>query len=159
MSINLKSIYLLVLAISIMALSLAYIVEYIMGILPCPLCIYERFPYLLFIMTAIIGLSNSYSNNLSGYLVAISLSAILLSVYHIGVQQGYFELSYLCRPLVTIGDNLSVSEFVKLLYNKKEIPTCDRPGMIIFRVSMAMWNLYLNITFFIIFLSSRKLKS
>ena len=158
MSIKLKTIYLLVLLISIASLAVAYIVEYIMGVLPCPLCIYERFPYLLFIMASIIGLSSD-SNNLSRYFIVISLSGILLSAYHTGVEQGYFELSELCRPLVNISDNLSVSEFVKLLDNKQEIPTCDKAELMIFGISLAAWNLYLNLGLLIIFLFSMKLKS
>lgn len=111
-------------------------------------------------MVAIIGLGSDHpQNNLRAYLIAISLSAILVAAYHAGVERGYFELSELCRPLVEIRDNLSVSEFTQLLYSKKEATSCNRPTFIIPGLSMTEANLCLNFILLIIFLLSMKLKS
>lgn len=142
MSISLKKLHVIILLISIISLILAYFVEYIMALAACPLCIYQRFPYLLLIMISIIGLSSDQS--LKQHYIITFLISILLASYHTGIERGIFELSIFCKPLVKISDNLSVSDFKNILYNEK-LGTCNKPALFIFGLSMAEWNLFLNI--------------
>ncbi|GAB4162323.1 MAG: disulfide bond formation protein B [Rickettsiaceae bacterium] len=136
-------------AVSAIGLAFAYFVEYVMSLAACPLCIYQRFPYLVFIMIAIIGLASD--QKLVKYYVITTLFAITLASYHTGIERGIFELSALCKPLVAIGDDTSVTDFREMLYSK-QIAMCNKPALVIFGLSMTEWNLLLNVTLLTMFI-------
>ena len=145
---NLKNSYLLLLSLSIFSLAIAYFVEYIMHLTACPLCIYQRFPYLVFIFISIIAVTANDYKSYRKYLLVTTIAAIILAGYHTGIERGVFEISTLCTPLVSITDNISVTDFKKLLYNQ-EIALCNKPALVIFGFSMTEWNLLLNIVLLI----------
>lgn len=155
MSIKLKDIYKLFMVVSVVGLMLAYSVEYIMDHAPCMLCIYQRFPYLIFILVSIIGAANSEWKGGLFYLTATAVCAIMLAGYHSGIEGGYFELSNLCKPLVSISDNLSVSDFKNMLYSS-DMPLCNKAALFFWGLSMAQWNLLLNLGLFTILIISIK---
>lgn len=142
MSINLKNQHVIIIIISVISLLTAYLAEYIFLLTPCPLCVYQRFPYLIFIMLGIISLSSQYSYR--KYYITVTIIAIIIAFYHTGIERGIFELSSFCKPLVSVGDNISVADFKKMLYHK-EIALCNKPALVIFGLSMTEWNLLLNI--------------
>ena len=142
MSINLKNTHVIMIAISVISLLAAYLAEYIFLLAPCPLCVYQRFPYLIFIMLGIISLSSQYSYR--KYYITVAIIAIVIAFYHTGIERGVFELSSFCKPLVSVSDNISVADFKKMLYHK-EIALCNKPALVIFGLSMTEWNLLLNI--------------
>lgn len=148
---NLKRSYLLLLTLSVFSLAIAYCVEYILHLTACPLCIYQRFPYLIFIFISIISLTENNYKSYRQYLLATIIGAILLAGYHTGIERGMFEISALCTPLVSITDNISVNDFKKLLYSQ-EIALCNKPALVIFGLSMTQWNLLLNIGLLIFFM-------
>ncbi len=148
MSIKLKNPYILVLALSSISLLIAFFVECIMNFATCPLCIYQRFPYLIFIMLTLMAFSGQ--KNCNKYFIITALCACLLAGYHTGIERGLFELSSFCTPLVSIKDNLSATDFKEMLYNQ-QIGMCNEPPLIIFGFSMAEWNLLLNLCLLTIF--------
>lgn len=150
MSIKLRDPYILLLVLSCFSLTFAFVVEYIFKYPVCPLCIYQRFPYLILIVLSIISLS-SFKNLYKYYIITIIL-AIILAAYHTGVERGVFEMSGFCKPLVKIHDNISVSDFTKMLYSSKELGQCNKPALLVFGLSMTEWNLLLNLLLFIIFI-------
>ncbi len=156
MSINLKDTNVIIITISVISLLIAYLAEYIFLLTPCPLCVYQRFPYLIFIMLGIISLSSQYSSYRK-YYTTVTIIAIIIAFYHTGIERGIFELSSFCKPLVSVSDNISVADFKKMLY-QKEIALCNKPALVIFGLSMTEWNLLLNI-FLLTMLSMFKNKS
>merc|ERR1711880_8763 len=92
-TITLKLIFL----ISIIALASAFFIEYVLGHQPCNLCMLERIPYLL---ALIIILLNYKFINLEKYfilsLILIFLAVTILSLYHLGIEQGFIEESLVC---------------------------------------------------------------
>ena len=152
MSIKLSLIYKLLLIISVLSLSFAYFVEYIMDLAPCPLCVYQRFPYLLFMLITIIAVNNDkYQRQADNYLLITIICNILLAGYHTGIERGVFQLSKACKPLISIADSLSADQFQQILYSG-QIATCDKPALVIFNLSMTEWNLLLSLFLFTIFL-------
>lgn len=143
-----KNPYFILLLISIVGLYIAYVVEYVIGLAACPLCIYQRFPYLIFIMLSIITLSSENPKKYNIYFIITAFLAIVIAGYHTGVEHGIFEMSAFCKPLISITNNLSVSDFRKLLYNQP-IAMCNKPALVIFGLSMTEWNLLLNLIIFI----------
>lgn len=152
MSIKLKNPYTLMLALSSVSLLFAFFVEYIMNLAACPLCIYQRFPYLIFIMLSLMAFSGQ--KNCNKYFIITALCACLLAGYHTGIERGVFELSGFCTPLVSITDNLSAADFKKILYNQ-QIGMCNKPALVIFGLSMTEWNLLLNLCLLTIFIKFR----
>ena len=157
MSIKLKDPYILLLLLSSFGLAFAYVVEYVMKLPACPLCIYQRFPYLILIVLSIISMSGQ--NGLGKYYIATAIFAIFLATYHTGVERGIFEMSGFCKPLVKISDNMSVSDFTKMLYSSGPLGQCNKPALVIFGLSMTEWNLILNLFLLTIFIKYRNYKS
>jgi disulfide bond formation protein DsbB len=157
MSIKLKDPYILVLVLSSFGLAFAYVVEYMMKLPACPLCVYQRFPYLILIVLSIISISGQ--NGLSKYYIATVVFAIFLATYHTGVERGVFKISGFCKPLVKISDNMSVSDFTKMLYNPGQLGQCNKPALVIFGLSMTEWNLILNLFLLAMFIKYRNYKS
>lgn len=155
MSTKLKNPYILLLLISSASLLFAYFIEYVMQLAACPLCIYQRFPYLIFIMLSIISLSDS--GNYNKYYIITAIFASLLAGYHTGIERGIFELSSFCTPLISINDNVSVNDFKKMLYNE-QIGMCNKPALVIFNLSMTEWNLLLNLALLTIFIKLKNYK-
>lgn len=152
MSINLKDNHLLFITISMIALMVAYFVEYFMSLVACPLCVYQRFPYVILIFIAIIGIASNHK--LTRYYVLTIIVAIILSVYHTGIEHGLFEMSSLCKPLVQVRDDLSIAEFQKMLPDA-QIGVCNKPALVICGLSMTEWNLFFNIILLLITLKNK----
>lgn len=136
--------------LSIFSLFFSYLVEYVGHLTPCPLCIYQRFPYLIFIFITIMCLAQQKYSVYNKYVIAMTIVAIILAGYHTAIERGMLELSSFCKPLIQIKDNISVSDFTKLLYNQ-DVPLCNRPLLVMFGFSMTEWNLFLNLLLFVFF--------
>lgn len=143
MSINHKSINIGMLILSVACLYAAYVMEYFFQMLPCPLCVYQRFPFLIWIVAAIIGYAGSFTPKKT-YIVTSIFAAVLAS-YHAGVEMGIFEMSSFCKPLVLINDNITISDFRQMLYNSTQMPLCNKPAFLFLGLSLASWNLIFNL--------------
>ncbi len=149
-----KNPYILLILLSSFCLISAYFAEYIMELVPCPLCIYQRFPYLVFVFISIIAYAEKKYKSYNNYLIITAISAIILAGYHTGIERGIFQLSSLCKPLISITNNISVHDFTKLLYSQK-IAMCNKPALVVFNLSMTEWNLLLNLLLLICFIKYR----
>lgn len=134
--------YIFILFISICSIICAYFVEYILSLAACPLCIYQRFPYLILFTLSIIGLSSDYK--LRHFYQITLLFAIILAGYHTGVENGWFEMSGLCKPLSSFESVTSVDAFKNMLYSG-QLGVCNKPMTLIIGFSMAEINLAINI--------------
>ena len=89
-----KNLLIAVFLISLIALISAYFIEYILGHQPCILCLYERIPFFLAILIVLI---NYKYDKLEKYLILllsiIFLIATILSLYHLGIEQGFIQES------------------------------------------------------------------
>ena len=83
--------------ISIFALGSAYFIEYILDYKPCNLCLIERLPYFFAIIIILLGLSlKRFEKLIFISLGLIFASATILSLYHVGIEQGFFKESLAC---------------------------------------------------------------
>ena len=93
-----KESYLQILFIlSIVVLTSALIIEYGLGYKPCNLCIIERIPYIFAII--ILVLNYNFKKNqvfFSVLLILIFSFSILISIYHLSIEQGLVEESAVC---------------------------------------------------------------
>ena len=156
MSIKLRNPYILLLIFSSTSLAFAYFVEYIMGFSACSLCVYQRFPYLIFIALSLISLSTT--KNYIKYYIITAIFAILLAFYHTGIEREIFELSSFCKPLILNLEKLDFNDFIKALEYNNKIPMCNKPTLIILGLSMTEWNLLCNIILLILFVKFRNVR-
>tara|TARA_B100000427_G_scaffold153039_1_gene127470 strand:- start:779 stop:1258 length:480 start_codon:yes stop_codon:yes gene_type:complete len=112
-----KSILNGVLAFSILSLSIAYFIQYILGHKPCNLCLIERIPYLsAIILVALIFIVKRFEKIFSGIILIFFIFGAIISFYHIGIEQGFFSESLVCN-LGNSGADLSKEQLLKQLEN------------------------------------------
>ena len=133
----------LIFLISILALTSAFFIEYVLGHQPCNLCLMERIPYLL---ALIIILLNYKFIQLEKYfillLILIFLAATILSLYHLGIEQGFIEESLIC-DLKKGSDLLSKEEILKQLQEKNI--SCKDVTFKIMGLSLTSYNIIISL--------------
>ena len=138
-TITLKLIFL----ISIIALSSAFFIEYVLGHQPCNLCILERIPYL---MAIIIFILNYKFIHLEKYfillLILVFLAATILSLYHLGIEQGFIKESLVC-DLKKGSDLLSKDVILKQLQEKNI--SCEDVTFKIMGLSLTSYNILISL--------------
>ena len=133
----------LIFLISIVALTSALFIEYILGHQPCNLCLLERIPYLLAI---IIILLNNKINHLEKYfmlfLVIIFLAGTILSLYHLGIEQGVIEESLVCD--LKNGSNMLLKEDILKQLHEKNV-SCKDVTFKILGLSLTSYNIIVSL--------------
>ena len=106
-----------VLAFSILSLSIAYFIQYILGHKPCNLCIIERIPYLsAVILISLIFIVRRFEIIFSAILLLFFIFGATISFYHYGIEQGFFDESLVCNLGNSI-ENLSKEQLLNQLKN------------------------------------------
>ncbi len=94
-----------ILAFSILSLSIAYFIQYVLGHKPCNLCLIERVPYIAaIILISLVFILNKYQKIISSLILIFFIFGAVVSFYHFGIEQGFFSESLVCdlgnsRPL------------------------------------------------------------
>ena len=144
--------------ISIFALSSAYFIEYILDYKPCNLCLFERLPYFLAIIIILLGLSlNRFEKFIFISLGLIFASATILSLYHVGIEQGFFKESLVCVS----NNEMNILNKKDLLNDfQKTTVSCKDVEFTLFGLSLATINviisLILSVITFKLFLNYEK---
>ena len=86
-----------ILAFSILSLSTAYFIQYVLGHKPCNLCIIERIPYIAaIILISLIFILNKYHKIIYSLILIFFVFGAVVSFYHFGIEQGFFSESLVC---------------------------------------------------------------
>ena len=86
-----------ILVLSILSLSIAYFIQYVLGHKPCNLCIIERIPYIAaIILISLIFILNRYQKIISSLILIFFIFGAVVSFYHFGIEQGFFSESLVC---------------------------------------------------------------
>ena len=134
----LKAIFL----ISLISIISAFFIEYVLGHKPCNLCLIERIPYVLSIILIIfnyISKKNEYFIIL--LLLLIFSFSLIMSFYHFGIEQGFFEESTVCG-LKDASSILSKEEILKQLQAKTV--SCKDVTFRIFGFSLTTFNIIVS---------------
>ena len=117
------------------ALAGALALQYLGGLPPCPLCVYQRYPYLVVVAAAGLGLW------LHRPRLALVVSALALATgaglagYHVGVEQGWFALPESCAAT---GAATTIDQLREQLASAPA--RCDQIGFMLLGLSLAAWN-------------------
>ena len=129
--------------VSIIALVSAFFIEYILGHQPCNLCILERIPYLLAIIVVLINYKFiQFEKFFILLLIIIFFAGTILSLYHLGIEQGFIEESLVCD--LKSGSNLLSKEEILKQLQEKSI-SCKDVTFKIFGLSLTSYNILISL--------------
>ena len=129
--------------VSIIALVSAFFIEYVLGHQPCNLCVLERVPYLLAIIVLLLNYKFvQFEKFFMLLLTIIFLTGTALSLYHLGIEQGFIQESLVCD--IKSGSNLlSKEEILKQLQEKNV--SCKDVTFKIFGLSLTSYNILISL--------------
>ena len=134
--------------ISFISISSAYFIEYILGHQPCNLCLIERIPYGLALILII--LNYAFSKNeyfIILLLILIFIFSLIISFYHLGIEQGFFEESAVCG-LKNATEIISKDEILKQL--QVNIISCRDVTFRVFGFSLTTINIFISLILLIL---------
>ena len=146
---NKKIIFKLTFIVSLFILISAYFIEYILGHQPCNLCMIERVPYMVALIIITINFRfNHLENYLILLLVFVFLANLLISLYHLGIEQGFITESLVC-DLKNSSNILSKEEILQQL--QKKVVSCKDVTFKIFGFSLTTLNIIISLLLTIVF--------
>ena len=132
---------------SVIALISAYFIEHILGHQPCNLCLIERIPYGISIILILIKfLFKKDEKFLILLLILTFIFSFIISFYHFGIEQGFFQESSVCGAK-NFTENMSKDDLLKQLNQK--IVSCKDVTFRIFGLSLTSINIVINLLFII----------
>ena len=140
----------LLILISFFSLSFAYFVEFILGHEPCNLCKIERIPYIgTLILSSLLLFIKKWGKIILLLILILFVFGTVVSVYHVGIEQGIFSESLLCE----LGGSNKVQNTDELLKTLENTPiSCKEVTFTIFGLSLATFNAVLSTIISIILL-------
>ena len=133
----------IIFTISLISIIAAFFIEYVLGHQPCNLCLMQRIPYVLSISLIILNyLIKKNVQFVILLLILIFSFSFLISFYHFGIEQGFFEESSVCGLNIT-SEIISKEEILKQL-NEKNI-SCKDVTFRIFGLSLTTFNMVLSL--------------
>ena len=132
-----------ILVFSILSLSIAYFIQYVLGHKPCNLCIIERIPYIAaIILISLIFILNRYQKIISSLILIFFIFGAVVSFYHFGIEQGFFSESLICE----LNNNIPLDKEELLNQLKKaEIVSCKDVTFRFLGFSLATINAVISI--------------
>lgn len=125
----------------------AYSIEYLLGYQPCYLCIIERIPYILAIIILILNYKFKKDQIFYSILLLLVFSfSFLISVYHLGIEQGFIEESTVCAS-----KNIDLITKEEVLKSLQELNiSCKDVTFKIFDLSLTTYNIIISILMLLI---------
>ena len=129
--------------ISFISIISAYFIEYILGHQPCNLCLMQRIPYGLSLILIILNFFLKKNEQFIILLLTLTFSfSFIISFYHFGIEQGFFEESAVCGFKNTY-DITSKEELLKQLQEKTT--SCKDVTFRIFGFSLTTFNMIFSL--------------
>ena len=132
-----------ILIFSIISLAIAYFVQYVLGHKPCNLCLIERIPYIAsIILISLIFIINKFEKIISIIILLFFIFASIVSFYHFGIEQGFFNESLVCD--LENNKRLSKEQLLKQL-ESSSIVSCKDVTFRVLGLSLATINTIISI--------------
>ena len=114
----------------------SFFLEFFLNLIPCKLCLYQRYLWLFLLLACIINLKQSSKSRYIETIITIILCAIItLSFYHSGIEFGFFNNIISCTSENNETAN-SIEELDFLIRNTKNMD-CAFPKFKIFNLSLS----------------------
>ena len=140
--------------ISLISLISAFFIEYVLGHQPCNLCLIQRIPYGLSLILLILSYFQKKNEKFIILLLTMIFSfSFLISLYHFGIEQGFFDESAVCT-MKNMSNIINKEELLKQLQVKTV--SCKDVTFRIFGFSLTTFNIIISLI--IVFLLLKILK-
>ena len=128
----------ILLILSFLILTSALIIEYVFGYQPCNLCLIERIPYGLSIIILLLNFLFKKDQIFYSVLLMLIFSfSTIISIYHLGIEQGLLVESSICTS-----QNLDLITKEQVLNSLKELNiSCKNVAFKIFGLSLTTYNI------------------
>ncbi len=136
-----RAVALSILGASVATLATAYYFQFVEDLAPCPLCLYQRYPYMVTIVLAGLLLAAGDGGRARPILVGLCGLAFTtgagIAFYHVGVEYGWFEGLAACGG----GSNevTTIADLKAQMLAGKPAP-CDQVPWSLLGVSLAGYN-------------------
>jgi len=132
----------ILLILSFLILTSALIIEYVFGYQPCNLCLIERIPYGLSIIILLLNFLFKKDQIFYSVLLMLIFSfSTIISIYHLGIEQGLLVESSICTS-----QNLDLITKEQVLNSFKELNiSCKNVAFKIFGLSLTTYNIFASI--------------
>jgi len=148
---KIKNYLKLIFLICLISIISAYFIEYVLGFQPCNLCLIQRIPYGLGLILIILNYSLIKNERfIMLMLILIFIFSLIISFYHFGIEQGFFEESAVCG-LKNASNIISKEEILKQLQTKTI--SCKDVTFRIFGFSLTVFNMIISLIL-VIFLTN-----
>ena len=129
--------------ISLISILSALFIEHFLGHQPCNLCLMQRIPYGLSIILIFLNYFLKKDQKFVVMLLALIFSfSFLISFYHFGIEQGFFEESAVCG-LKNATEIISKEEILNQLQTKTV--NCKDVTFRIFGFSLTTFNMFISL--------------
>ena len=133
--------------ISLISILSALFIEHFLGHQPCNLCLIERIPYIFaLILIAFIFIFKKNRKFLIVLLILNFIFSLTISVYHYGIEQGFFQESAVCN-IKNFAESVTKEDLLRQL-NEKNI-SCKDVTFKIFGLSLTSINIVISLLFII----------
>ena len=124
----------------------AYAFQYLGGLQPCTLCLYQRWPWWIAGGLALLALLWIRERGMSRALAALGALAILvgagIAVYHVGIEQHWWTGPTACSG---IADAPQTLEALRAQIFAAPVERCDDVPWSLFGISMAGYNVLISL--------------
>lgn len=126
--------------ISAVTLATVYASQFIGGLVPCELCLYQRWPWWAALLLCILAMPTLLSTRVRAALVALAGLSVLagagVAVFHVGVEQHWWPGLASCSAA---GQTPASFEQMQQMLSQPTA-SCDEPAWTMFGISMAGYN-------------------
>lgn len=128
---------------SVALLGGAFAFQYIGGLAPCTLCLWQRWPHAAAILIMVLALLWKPTRWIALLGAVAALATAGIGVFHVGVEQGWWEGLTSCT-----GGTISNIDVADLLNPNADVAApvrCDAIAWSMFGISMAGWNALISL--------------
>src|SRR5260221_3704750 len=136
-----RSLPLFVIAVGVAALAAAFFAQYVGGLAPCPLCLWQRYPYGVAIALGLVALMLTERPGPGRAVLALGGLALLTSagiaVFHVGVEWHWWAGLASCSGAIDF--TLPAEQLTRQLLDAPVV-RCDQVPWSLFGLSIAGYN-------------------
>jgi len=139
----------LIVAVSLAALGIVLVAQYVGGLEPCALCVYQRYAYLGALAAGLAGLA--FGRNPAACRLTVALAALAflagagLAFFHVGVEQLWWQGTAECQGSA-LDPSASIADLRKQLLQTRPV-ACDQIPWSLFGLSIAGYNVLASLAF------------
>jgi len=119
--------------------------QYVVGLAPCEMCHWQRWPHIVAIVAGLMAFASFAWPRLALVFMLIAITALgvtaAIGVFHVGVEYHWWQGPQACSGSIPRG--LSPEQLKKYLFGAKMV-RCDETAWSMWGISMAGWNAILS---------------